>query len=310
MFFKNHTFIKFHKKLTVLILLLLHPSRAAFLLKYYIKRNIADLRSYHGYFNYPYKIIFLAGMPMSATTWMKNLIARIPGYYSRPISIPYDIAVRQDIVDSAFKYAPSKGYALYKTHLNPNKDNLDCIERNGVKKIIVTYRDLRDVVISRYYRLIDFPKSKGDPNFMDYNAMGKEKAIDHSIEVVSTDYVPWIKGWLDFEKKNNGKCLFIRFEDLRTKTKEEFLKVLSFYGISLPEMKVNEIIAKSRGRRNVKDNFNRAKFLPYSLASNFRKGKTGGWKSEMTDEQINRCKEHFGKLLIELGYEKNMDWQE
>ena len=60
---------------------------------------------------------------------IKNLIARVPGYYSRHMSIPYNIAVRQDIVDSAFNHTPSKGFSLYKTHLNPSKNNLDCIER-------------------------------------------------------------------------------------------------------------------------------------------------------------------------------------
>lgn len=290
------------------ISLLTNPKKLSFLLKYYTKRNIDDCHSYLGHYNYPYKIIFLAGMPMSATTWMKNLIARIPGYYSRPMPMPYDIAVQQNIVDSAFKHAPPKGYALYKTHLKQSKDNLDCIERNGVKKIVVTYRDLRDVVISRYYRHIDFPERKESPFFMDYNSMGKEKAIDHSIEFVSAEYVPWIKGWLEYKKKNSGRCLFIRFEDLRTNTKEEFMKVLSFYGISLPSWKVNEIIAESRGKGNVKENFSRANFLPFGLASNFRKGKTGGWKNEMNDGQISKCKDMFGLTLIELGYEKDLMW--
>ena len=269
---------------------------------------MADCCSYFGYYNYPYQIIFLAGQPMSATTWVKNLMACIPGYYSRSTPMPYDITVRQDFVDSAFKYAPSKGYSLYKTHLNPSKDNLDCIERNGVKKIVITYRDFRDVVISRYYRLIDFPKSKEDPYFMDYNTVGREKSINHSIEVVAKANIPWIKGWLDFEKKNNGKCLFIRFEDLRTKTKEEFLKILNFYCISLTDSKVNEIIEKSQGRNTVKDNFRAAKFLPFGISSNFRKGKIGQWKSEMNEDQIKKCKDLFGLMLIELGYEKDLDW--
>ena len=296
------------RKLKRYISFLKYPSKIPFLLIYYINRLVADCRSYLGYYNYPYQIIFIAGMPLSATTWMKNLIARIPGYYSRPISMPYDIAVRQDIVDSAFKYAPSKGYALYKTHLNPRKENLDCIHRNGVKKIVVTYRDLRDVVISRYYRLIDFPKSKGDPHFIDYCALGKEESINHSIEVVAEDYVPWIKGWLEYEKTNPGDCLFIKFEDLRKKTKEEFLKVLSFYGISLQETKIDKIIEKSRGKGTVKTNFKAAKFLPFGLASNFRKGKIGGWKSEMNEVQIRKCKDMFGLTLMELGYEKDLLW--
>ena len=79
------------------------------------------------------------------------------------------IAVKQDITHSAFKYTPSWSYTLFKTHLNPNYKNLEIIKENGVKRVVVTYRDLRDVALSRYHRLLKFPthhpiligKSKG-----------------------------------------------------------------------------------------------------------------------------------------------------
>lgn len=160
-------------KLQKIVSLLKHPDRISFLVKYYIKRFSDDRKASKGFYKYPHKIIFLAGMPMSATTWVKNLFAGVPGYYSRPMFIPYEIAVKQDIVDSAFKYLPKKGYGLYKTHMNPTTSNINCVDRNGVDKIVVTHRDLRDVIISRFYRLIDFPKSPGDPHYIDYNKISK-----------------------------------------------------------------------------------------------------------------------------------------
>jgi hypothetical protein len=295
-------------KLQKVISLLKHPDRISFLVKYYIKRFSDDRKASKGFYKHPYQIIFLAGMPMSATTWVKNLLARVPGYYSRPMFIPYKIAVKQDIVDSAFKYLPRKGYGLYKTHLNPSPTNIDCITRNGVKKIVVTLRDLRDVVISRYYRLIEFPKSPGDPHYIDYNKICKEEAINDSLNVVINDYVPWIEGWVKYAKQNPEKCHLVKFENLKANSKLEFNKLLNFYKIDIEDSLINEIIGSAKGKGDVKTNFSKAKSLPFGLSSNFRKGKSGEWKTEMTEKQIQRCREEFGKLLIDLEYEKDMNW--
>jgi len=275
---------------------------------YYVRRNIADILAYFGYYNYPYKTIFLAGMPMSATTWVKNMCARIPGYFSRPMPMPYEIAIKQDIDDSAFNKNPKYGFSLYKTHLNPSKENLDCLRRNKINKIVVTYRDPRDVIISRYYRLLDFPKLKGEPHYADYKKMGKEKSISHSIEVVSIGYINWIRGWIDYQKNNENNCLLIKFEDLRLETISQFQKLLSFYEINLSKEQIDNIVNQSKGKKTVQENMKQAKLLPFGLASNFRKGEIGNWKMEMNQKQIKICKENFSSILMELDYEKNLNW--
>ncbi|MFC1643987.1 sulfotransferase domain-containing protein, partial [Candidatus Omnitrophota bacterium] len=172
-----------------------HPGLISRRLWYVSRRFTADRLSSLGYYHYSYRIIFLAGMALGGTTWMKNLLARIPGYYTRSTPMPEDVAYRQDFADSAFSNVPKKGYVLFKTHLNPKKENLDCIFRNGVEKVLVTYRDLRDVAVSRYYRLIAFPKHEDAFDFVDYRALGKEKALSHSIELVAKVYIPWIREW-------------------------------------------------------------------------------------------------------------------
>ena len=82
---------------------------------------------------YKYKIIFIAGMAMSATTKVKNMCGMIPGYFTRYSPIPYHIFVEQDISESAFRYTPKWSYTLFKTHLNPNINNINIIKKNDVK---------------------------------------------------------------------------------------------------------------------------------------------------------------------------------
>ena len=57
--------------------------------------------------------------------------------------MPYSIRVNQDISNSAFRYTPKWSYTLFKTHLNSSQQNINIIKKNGVKKVVVTYRDLR-----------------------------------------------------------------------------------------------------------------------------------------------------------------------
>ena len=150
-----------------------HPYLASRRIAYNVRRGTSGILTAFDYYNYPYRIIFLAGMAMSASTWMKNLLARIPGYYTRNTPMPKEVSYYQNICDSAFNNVPKHGYTLFKTHLNPFDENLDCIFNNGVEKVLITYRDLRDVVLSRYYRMIEFPKPLYMGDFIDYNANDK-----------------------------------------------------------------------------------------------------------------------------------------
>jgi len=257
---------------------------------------------------YKYKIIFLAGMPMSATTKIKNMCGMIPGYFTRYAPMPYDIAVNQDISESAFRYTPRWSYTLFKTHLNPSLNNLNIIKKNNVKKVVVTYRDLRDVALARYHRLVKFPKRKGDPHYSEYHLMEKSNAINHSINVVASDYIKWINGWQDISKKNKDFILFIKFEDLINNPKNEFKNILHFYEINLNEKLINHICKSTEGKKDMVTNLNNATVLPWALSSNFRSGKIGNWKNEFTKENIINAKKLLGKSLVDLKYENDLDW--
>ena len=205
--------------------IILNPKLVFIRIFYFLKRFFFDF-----FFlfkkKYKFNIIFIAGMPMSASTKVKNMCGLIPGYFSRYTPIPYHIDINQGITSSAFRYCPSWSYSMFKTHLNPNLEYIDIIKKNNVKKVVVTYRDLRDVAIARYHRLMKFPKKKGDPNYVEYDKMEKSDAINHSIEVVAKDFIKWVNGWIEISKNNDNFVLLIKFEDLIKNTEVEFSKIL------------------------------------------------------------------------------------
>ena len=212
--------------------------------------------------DHPHNIIFLVGMPISGSTWMKNLLAQVPGFYTRKNVMPYKIKHYQDICDSGFLYHPQYGYSLFKTHLNPKDENIACLYRNGVDKIIVMYRDLRDVAVSRYYRCVDVPKDKTDPEYVDYNAISKYEGMNDSIHVVGTIYIDWIKKWLDEAERNPEKYFLVSYEELKKDTKKVYQEILDFYCIKMSDVKIDETIAKTKGKGNFKKNWEAQKILP------------------------------------------------
>jgi len=275
---------------------------------YNCKRFFYDIFAKLGFIKYEYNIIFIAGMPMSATTWIKTMVARIPGYFVRTTPMAHHIASRQDISYSAFKYTPNYGYTLFKTHLNPSEDNIRILLDSNVKKVIVSYRDYRDVVIARYYRLISVPKRTRDPHYMDYTQLTKEEAINHCIDVVADDYVDWIEGWVAVSQQRDGFVHFCRFEKLLDNPLYEFNCILKFYKITLNTNLISNIVSATLGKGDMVDNINKGTLQSWAFSSNFRSGKVGGWEADFNAANKDYFKTRLGQALISLGYETNMDW--
>tara|TARA_Y100000816_G_scaffold283348_1_gene260124 strand:- start:3 stop:920 length:918 start_codon:yes stop_codon:yes gene_type:complete len=293
-----------------LIIFLSKPRLVFISIKYHLKKIFFDTFFLFKRGKYKYNFIFIAGMPMSATTKVKNMCARIDGYFTRYSPIPEEIFLNQDITDSAFRYCPSWGYTLFKTHLNPWERNIQIIKKNKVKKVIVTYRDLRDVVVARYNRLLMYPKKKNEPLFNkdSYNSISKSEGINHCIDIVTKHYIKWIYGWLEIKKKENDFILLCKFEDLINNPKQEFTKILDFYEIKLDESKIDFIVEATKGKQDLKTNMDENKILPYGLSTNFRSGKIGNWKTEFDNSNISKFKKLGGEALIKLNYEKDLNW--
>ncbi len=293
--------------LKIIFLFITNPKLLFIRIKYNFNRFFSDVAAKFGKYKYKYNIIFIAGMPMSATTYVKNMFGLVPGYFTRYTPMPFEVADNQDISESAFKYCPKKCYTLFKTHLNPSNENLAIIKKNNVKKLILTYRDLRDVAVARYYRLKKIPRVK-DPDHLDYNSLNLEEGLNHSISIVQKNYIPWIVNWLEIYEKNRDFVLPIKFENLVNNTEHELRKMLDFYEISLSDEKINEILIKTKGKGEMVKNMQDSSILPWAFSTNFRSGKIGSWKNEFNKNNVIQSKKLLGKCLIDLGYEKNQDW--
>lgn len=105
------------------------------------------------------------------------------------------------------------------------------------------------------------------------------------------------ENYYNWSQHKNFYCT--KFEDLvgskgggdDKKQINEVLNIAKHLGINLTAEKAKNVALKLFGNTGT-----------------FRKGKIGSWKTEFTQQHKKEFKQFAGKLLIDLGYEKSLNW--
>jgi hypothetical protein len=248
---------------------------------------------------WPHHVIFIAGLPKSGTTWLAQLLDEVPGYRFRWPHDPDKCIFNHDVCDAAFASLPWDLYSVVKLHTRYSQTNMESIEKYKLRTVVM-YRDLRDHCVSRYFHILCDPSHR---HHRLYKEVSEEEGLSHSIEITLEHYVPWVEGWLPLIARYPDRFLEVRYENLRVASVQVLTRVLEFYDIQLPKEQIAEIVEEIAAR---------TKFdLPANLSrgnGTARRGVVGGWRDHFTEQHMQRFKEDCGRLLIELGYEKNMDW--
>ena len=184
------------------------------------------------------------------------------------------------------------------------------LEKPKNYKAIFVMRDYRDVVTSDYFSY-RYSQSVKNNKFMqqrreELNKMSLEDGLMLLIEDVKTykaNQVECLRSWLKAEQ--DSRVLICKFEYMiGTNSLETFSNIFSHFDIDIPEsslkilLKKHSFEAKTGGRKQGYE----------SQKSHYRKGISGDWKNYFQEEHIKQFKRITGELLIELGYEKNMNW--
>ncbi len=182
------------------------------------------------------------------------------------------------------------------SHLTYSPIFEDEVIKKGYKFIFI-YRDPRAQVVSMARWKIKFNANAG-------------MSLNDTIMSLITDSVLYKTGWKDvgniFDLYRsfmpwtlNSKFLSIRFEDLVGPNGGGDLKsqyktvsdIANFIGAKVDKIKIKAI---------TKDIF--------GGTATFNEGQIDGWKKYFTKEHKNAFKKYAGQLLIDLGYEKDLNW--
>jgi len=253
---------------------------------------LSDLKKDINASNYDSKMksVWCAGLPKSGTSLIEEIFDQLP--YVRhdasflriynPKKLDHIHGVNQDI----FKEMKENCYTFLKTHshYSPTYENL-AIKYNV--KIIVSLRDLRDMMISRYFHIINeenhwLNKKISKLSFKDgfiASLISKPTAEE---ENSLTYYYYWILNWLKIAKEKNYLVLW--YEDYKDDPLNYINKILKF--TRFPDFYAERILKKiqNKNSENLKKSLNK-----YSkLKSTFRKGEIQEWKKYF-DEDINNA---------------------
>lgn len=193
---------------------------------------------------------------------------------------------------------------LVRGHLFFDPQYLKVIEAKKIT-IYFIYRDPRDVVISEAHYLTNMNKwHRLHKYFKSLNSL--EEQIDFSIfgndflktnilyDNISTRF-NFYKGWID-----SNYVYSLKYEDLISSLQQEVINDLIEFYLSNPNYHTNE---NSNNLLSVSlDSINPKK------SHTFREGGSQKWKKYFTESNIYNFKKVAGNLLIELGYEKDLNW--
>lgn len=174
----------------------------------------------------------------------------------------------------------------------------------GIKKMpykcFFFIRDLRDTFVSLYFsektsHAIMHEKMKEYRHNLAFNS--KESGLMHLIQ--NRPAVALIQtSWYGVP----GVPVF-RYENLVREPFAEFKRMVDFCGIDISNEKLKDIVLGNQfdavsGRQPGQED----------VSSHYRKGIIGDWKNHFTDKVKSEFKLRYGQVLIDTGYEKDLDW--
>jgi hypothetical protein len=259
-----------------------------------------DLNSLRKKYNYKHKTIFIAGLPKSGTTRIENFLYKIPGYVARPLNGDLEIITAQDLPNNAFKHFRSFFHSYIKTHTNPSEKNFNILKKYGIDKIVITYRDPRDIAVSRYFHLLESPKSSTEPyGNVNYNNISKEQGLLHSLQIVKDEYIPWIDGWIQYSQIHDKNVLILTYENILDNPLECFKELCVFYDLPLSEKEITLLLESTD--RAMKKGFNNSTSV--GNKSTFRNGKVGDWTNHFSKLHYEFLQKELNNALQKIGYE-------
>ena len=246
-----------------------------------------------------HNFVWVVGIPKSGTTLIENILnilayvdvksSLLRRFSDKHLEFPHDIS--KDMVLSV----PENKLSYLKTHTHFDKKFIDLISLRKTK-VIVTIRDLRDVMLSRYYHIMS------DKNHWQFDTISKldfKNGFIESFECKKTShpiknfnnmhyYYYWIKNWK--QNYSKYKFLLLNYEEYLFDKENYISKIINY--VEYDEDKIMQV-SKSLEIKNKslkKISFDQRLKLHGSKKSTLREGNADNWKKLFDDEISERFK--------------------
>lgn len=283
----------------------LHGRDLVFFLKYLQAKTIQLGRSK--------SLILCNSYPKSGTHLLYQILYSIPSLrkWDDIVSVQALCGIMNTPSHIRWKVGSAPDQSIVRCHLMHCEEILDILRENNCKTLFI-YRDLRDVAVSHarwvtkeeriflhdiYLQQKDFDQQlmssiQGTP-------VGTPLGSNVSQPDIGTDFLRW-KGWI-----HEPSALAIKFEDLVGErgggcedTRLHLVeKIMNYLEIPFSTEQIKSQFTSHAMNPEESHTFKKG-----------GKGSIGGWKKHFKEEHKEAFKQVAGQLLIDLGYEKDLDW--
>src|SRR5947209_283873 len=190
--------------------------------------------------------LFIACVPKSASTFLKNLLVNLTGY--RDLFTVYAAGQSEHEI-----YLPTLRESAHldtvtQQHCRASDANVHLMQGFGIRPVVLV-RNVFDSVMS----LLDFyNKGAFQTSFFraDWQALDEEMKIDLLIENVIPWYFQFVASWDLAEKEKRLELLWLSYEEMVSDKTSSVLKVLEFYGLGASrrgvEQRIRQIESEER----------------------------------------------------------------
>lgn len=182
------------------------------------------------------------------------------------------------------------------------------VTRSDNQKFFVVIRDLRDAAVSWYFSIKHSHKpinlKSADDLMEDYRRKFNELSVEDGLLLVIEQRLPAFANiqqtWLRLPEQS---MLLVRYEDLISDEHAQFNRIFDYAGFAAdPEKRRAAIDAESFHKRTGR------KPGEEKVDAHHRKGVAGDWKNHFSDRVKGAFKEKFGQVLVDTGYETDLNW--
>jgi len=257
-----------------------------------------------------------------ATTWTVTLI----------LALSRELGLRVAQEDRYEKLPSDLAKVGFLTHSNATDGIVQQLAKVDYRAFHVV-RDPRDILVSSYFsdKYSHYVYGQQFAEFREQlGAMAFAEGLCLELERRTAEFEA-LAGW----NNHNPRVYETRYEDLTTAPFEEFSKILEFLGIPMPQAGMANRAARAKLAANgllqrfgmsvpvggIPPQWLRALLDKNSFQkiagrqkgqedqkSHYRKGVAGDWVNYLTGANKELFKTRWGQLVVDLGYEKDLDW--
>lgn len=215
--------------------------------------------------------IFIACVPKSASTFLKNLLVGLTGF--RDVFMVYAAGQTEHELYLPTVLEAARADTVTQQHCRASDANVQMMQAFGIRPVVLV-RNIFDSVMS----LLDFYNSGAFYNTYhraDFQGLDREAQIDLLIDNAIPWYFQFVASWDLVEKQRRLDILWLTYEELTRTKAASVAKVLEFYGLGAPVRAVEQKIRETESEKR---------------KTRFNKGVAGRGESGLSDLQKERIR--------------------